>query len=169
MPTTIRYRLAVSLVALMTPAAGAGQIPLLGPSLSAGVALPIRGEADTQEKGIHLGAALKLPILPLQVEVGLDRMGGKTDAHDDLTILSGGVAVPIGITPPLLPFGVYVVAGGGLYRVDAEETATDFGLSGGAGVRLGLGLSLFAEGRGVLILDDDNKVTYLTAAVGLRF
>jgi len=73
-----------------------------------------RSEADTHGTGIHLGAALKLPILPLL---------------------------------PLLPLGVYVVAGGGLYHHAAAPTSTDLGLSAGAGTRLGLGLSVLAEGR----------------------
>jgi hypothetical protein len=153
---------------LLAASPAAAQLPLLQPSFGAGIAVPVRGEADRYGSGLHLRAALKLPILPLQVEGALVRMGAEADADEDLTIWSGGVAVPLRLTPPLLPVGVYVVAGGGLHRSDAETTSTDFGLSGGAGVSLGLGLSLFAEGRGVLVFAD-NKLTYLTAAVGLRF
>ena len=86
-----------------------------------------------------------------------------------LTIWRAGVAAPIGLTPPLLPLGVYVVAGGGLYRHDAATTSTDLGLSAGAGARLGLGLSVLAEGRGVVIFREGNKITYLNASLGLRF
>jgi hypothetical protein len=156
------------LAALAGLLAAPADAQLLGPSFGAGIAMPIRSEADTQERGIHLGAAFKLPILPLQFEAAMDRMSGKTDADDDLTILSAGAAIPISLTPPLLPLGVYLIAGGGFYRVDADETATNMGVSGGAGVSVGLGLRVFAEGRGVLVFGDDKR-TYVTAALGLRF
>jgi hypothetical protein len=161
-----RFLLLAALGALLqaTPA----QAQLLGPSFNAGLAVPARNEADSQESGFFLAAALKAPLLPLQAEVSLARMTGQEDTDADLTIMSVGAAVPISLTPPLVPLGIYLVAGGGLYRIDADTTTTDTGVSAGAGLSVGLGLRVFVEGRGVLVFADD-KVTYLTAGIGLRF
>ena len=138
-------------------------------SANVGVAVPVRNEADVFNNGVHLGAALKLPLLPLQLEAALDRMGGEDDAPD-LTILSAGAVIPFSVTPPLMPASIYLIVGGGVYNVDAEVTSTDVGITGGAGVRLSLpGFSPFVEGRGVLIFGEGNKFTYLTGSVGLRF
>jgi hypothetical protein len=151
-------------------AAAPVQAQLLGPSFSVGVAKPLRSEADRYGSGLHLGAAFKLPIFPLQVEGALDRMGADAEDDDALTIWSAGVGVPISLTPGLLPVGIYLIPGGGMYRHgDSGVTSTDLGISAGAGVRLGIGFSLFAEGRGVLVLAEDDKLTWLTGAVGIRF
>ena len=66
------------------------QFPLVQPSFSVGAAVPARSEADTHGTGIHLGAALKLPILPLQVEGAFDRMGADAEGAEDLDHLARG-------------------------------------------------------------------------------
>jgi hypothetical protein len=167
MPRPFRHLLPAVFGGLL--AAAPVQAQLLGPSFNVGVARPVRGEADRYGTGLHLGAAFKLPIFPLQVEGALDRMGADADADDALTILSAGVAFPISLTPGILPVGVYLIPGGGMYRHDTGTTSTDLGLSAGAGVRLGIGLAVFAEGRGVMVMAENNKLTWVTAAVGLRF
>lgn len=144
------------------------QLPLQV-SLNGGVAVPVRNEGDTYDNGIHVGLGLKFPLIPVRLEASYDKMPAR-GATEDLSVLGGGIAVPIGITPPLLPVGLYAIVGGGVYRTDAERTATDFGINGGVGVRAGIpGISLFAEGRAVGVLDEINKRTYVTAAVGIRF
>ena len=138
-------------------------------SANVGVAVPVRNEADVFNNGVHLGAALKIPLLPFQIEGAWDRMSGEDDGAD-LTILSASGVITLSATPPLVPVGIYVLGGAGAYNTDAVETSTDIGITGGAGVRLRLpGLLPFVEGRGVMIFSEDNKVTYLTASVGLRF
>jgi hypothetical protein len=140
-------------------------------SVNGGVAIPMGNEKDTYDNGLHVGVALKAPIIPLQLEAGYDKFAAKTDGNEDFSALSGGLAIPFGITPPLLPVGLYVVVGGGLYRHEAETKATDFGLNGGLGVRVGIPtvVTLFGEARGVTILDEVNQRTYVTASIGIRF
>jgi hypothetical protein len=138
-------------------------------SLSGGLAIPVSNEKDIYENGLHVGAGLKLPVLPLQIEAGFDQMRA-SGTNEDLNILSGGLSLGIPVTPPLLPVGLYFIAGGGVYRTKAEATATDFGINGGAGVRVGVpGISLFGEGRGVVVLSEISKLSYVTVSVGIRF
>ena len=145
------------------------QLPLQV-SVNAGLAVPVGNEADVYDNGIHVGVGLKAPLIPLQLEASYDKLGAK-DANEDLTALSAGVAVPFGITPPLLPVGLYAVLGGGIVHHRAETSATDFGINGGLGVRAGIPgvLSLFGEARGVSVLDEVSRRTYVTASVGVRF
>ena len=139
-------------------------------SLSGGATIPVRNEADTYENGIHVGIGAKLPLIPIQFEGAYDKLAGE-GTSSDVKLLSGGVAVPFTITPPLLPVSAYLIAGGRLYRADfGDSDVTKFGLNGGAGVRFGIpgAFSLFGEGRGVVVFTDANKITYLTAAIGIR-
>jgi hypothetical protein len=142
-------------------------------SANGGLAIPLGNEKDNYENGFHVGVGLKAPLIPIQLEGSYDRLNAltSTDAtREDLSILSGGLALTFGITPPLLPVGAYLIAGGGIYRTKAETTATDFGVNGGLGIRAGIpGISLFGEGRGVLVLDEVSRRSYATVALGVRF
>jgi hypothetical protein len=141
-------------------------------SVKVGAAVPVHNDSDILGNGVHVGAALKLPILPLQIEGAMDRLGGKeiegtAFESEDETIWSVGAAIPITIAPPLSPVAPYLIGGGGLYKSDES---TDVGFNAGAGLRVGVpGFKPFVEGRGVLILADGNKLTYVNIAVGLRF
>jgi hypothetical protein len=143
--------------------------------LNGGLAIPLGNEKDIYENGFHVGVGLKLPLIPIQLEGAYDRLNAELmsttgAATEDLSIISGGIAIPFGITPPLLPVGAYVIAGGGIYRTKAETTATDFGVNGGLGIRAGIpGISVFGEGRGVLVLDEVSRRSYATVALGIRF
>src|SRR5688500_19009033 len=150
----MRRILVLGLFMLLAGAAQASaQLPIQF-SLNGGLAMPLGNEKDIYENGFHVGAGLKFPLIPIQLEGAYDRLNAQlvTDATaEDLSIMSGGVALTFGVTPPLLPVGAYVIAGGGIYRTKAETTATDFGVNGGLGIRAGIpGISLFGEGRGVL-------------------
>ena len=139
-----------------------------------GTAVPVRNEKDNFNAGFHFGATAKVILIPLQIDAAIDHMGGTTSTTNptakDLNIASAGVSVPISLTPPLLPFGVYLIGGAGLYHHKSTISHTDTGLNAGAGVRLGIpGVHLFAEGRGVAVLATGNKLTYMTAALGIRF
>lgn len=137
-------------------------------SVNAGLAVPIRNDRVTHESGFHVGAAATITTIPLQLEGSLDRLGAKVG--DDLTVLSGALTIRINVTPPLSPLSLYVLGGGGLYSMRAETTVTDPGITGGAGLRLGGPfLNPFVELRGVGIFREGNKLTYVTATVGVRF
>jgi hypothetical protein len=139
-------------------------------SVGAGLAIPISTQKDVYENGLHVGIGVKLPMIPLQLEGGYDKMAAISALNDDISIVSGGVALKIPVTPPLLPVGAYLVGGAGVYRTEAETSATDVGVNGGVGVRVGVpGISLFGEGRGVVVLSEVSKVKYITAAIGIRF
>ncbi|HUP90391.1 MAG TPA: outer membrane beta-barrel protein [Longimicrobiales bacterium] len=148
-------------------------------SANAGIAAPFSNEKDVYKNGYHVGVGAKLMLVPLEFNASLDHMGenGKFANQKDLNIASVGATIPISITPGLLPVGLYFIAGGGVYKHSASTTTggelkgTDFGANGGAGVRVGIpGIaSIFAEGRGVAIFATGNKLTYITAAVGIRF
>ena len=138
-------------------------------SFNAGIAKPMRNDADVYDSGFHLGAGLKIALIPVQVDATLDRMGGK-GALDDVTVLGLTGSLRLSVTPPLSPVGLYFLAGGGLYSARNEVTETNIGLNAGAGVNLNLPfLKPFAEVRGIGLFSDPNKLTYATAAVGLRF
>lgn len=160
--------LGLLLVGLFAPRAHA-QLPVQI-SIKGGATVPLRGEADAYENGVHVGIGAKIPFIPLQFEGAYDKLPGE-GVNSDLKILSGGVALPFTVTPPLLPVSAYIIVGGGLYRSDTGVDVTDFGANGGAGVRFGIpgSISLFGEGRGVLIFTDTNKTTYAQIAVGVRF
>lgn len=148
-------------------------------SANAGIAAPFHSEKDVYKNGYHVGVGAKLMLVPLEFNASLDHMGqnGRVANQKDLNIASVGATVPISITPGLLPVGVYLIAGGGIYKHSASTLqgadlkGTDFGANAGAGLRVGIpGIaSIFAEGRGVGIFATGNKLTYITAAVGIRF
>jgi hypothetical protein len=166
MKHVLRCMFALSLAMSITDVAHA-QLPSL--SFKAGLAVPLSDETDYLEEGFHLGAALKLPLIPLQFDASYDHMSGR-GGGDGANILAGGAAMPFSLTPALLPVSIYLIAGGALYRVDSTITNTNFGLNGGAGVRVGIPLlKVFAEGRGVLVFSEGGNFTYIQAGVGLRF
>lgn len=155
--------------AFATASAANAQMPIHF-SFNGGVAVPVSNETNLYKNGIHAGIGVKVLLVPVQVDGTFDRMSAKSSTNKDLTILGAGATLPINITPGLLPVGLYLLAGGGVYRHKAETTATDFGINGGVGVRVGVPfIRLFVEGRGVAILSSVNRLTYATAALGVRF
>lgn len=162
------FVLGVLLFGLFTTRAHA-QLPIQI-SLKGGATVPLHGEGDAYENGVHLAVGAKLPLIPLQFEGAYDKMTGE-GINSDFKALSGGIAIPITVTPPLLPVSAYLIVGGGLYKWETGASVTDFGANAGAGVRFGIpgSISLFGEGRGVAIFADANKITYAQIAVGVRF
>lgn len=162
---------ALLLVTLAVPARA--QLPIqIG--FNAGTAVPFRNEKDNFNSGIHLGANAKIILIPLQLDLAYDHMGGtngpKNPGSKDLNITSATMTLPVSLTPSLLPVSVYVLGGAGLYHHSMYTSRTDTGINAGAGVRFGVpGIKIYAEGRGVGIFSAGDKLTYLTAAVGIRF
>lgn len=159
--------LALVLVAAATTRAQA-QLPIHF-SVNAGAAIPLSDESDVLKSGLHLGAGVKIALIPLQFEAAYDRMGAKASGAEALKVTSYGVSFPFDITPPLMPVSVYLIGGGSMYHMDADTSFTKAGVNAGAGVRLGIpGLKIFAEGRGHLVFTENNKLTYGTIGLGLR-
>lgn len=164
----MRKTIALALV-LVAAAATRGQAQLpIHLSVNGGAAVPLSNEADFLKTGLHLGAGVKIALIPLQFEGAYDRMGAK-GTGEDLKITSFGVSFPFDITPPLMPISVYLIGGGGMYHMKADTSLTKAGLNAGAGVRLGIpGFKIFAEGRGHMVFTESNKLTYGTIGLGFR-
>ena len=162
--TNVRHVLFTVALLLGAAASANAQLPVTF-SLNAGVTLPAGDIADTYDTGFHIGGAVKLLAFPVQIEAAYDFM--PTSPDDDLRIINVGVAAPFTFgAGPVVP---YLIAGGGFYKWETIVTKTNAGVSGGAGVRIGIpGVRLFAEGRGVLIIRDD-EISYFTLGLGLRF
>ena len=155
-----------SVLGLAAPSAAQLPIQL---SFNAGLARPLAEEGDILEQGFHVGAGLKIALIPLQLDASMDRMDAE-GSGDDLTILSAALTIPVSITPPMFPVAIYVLGGGGFYNQRAGEKSTDLGITGGLGGRINTPLLRpFAEMRGVLIFADDDNFSMLTLTVGVRF
>lgn len=140
-------------------------------SANAGIAKPFSNEKDLFGNGYHVGVGAKVALIPIQLDAAYDHMGFDDNSNanaqsDDLNITSVTASLALPITPPLLPVGAYLLAGGGLYH---HPTKTDVGITAGAGVKVGAGLNVFAEARGHAVNREGNKITYATLAAGIRF
>lgn len=140
-------------------------------SANVGLAKPFSNEKDHFGNGFHVGLGAKVALIPIQIDGAYDHMGFDATSNanaqsDDLNITSLTASLALPITPPLLPVGAYLLAGGGLYHHPAK---TDIGITAGAGVKVGLGVNVFAEARGHAVNREGDKITYATVAAGIRF
>lgn len=140
-------------------------------SANVGMTQPFSNEKDFYKNGYHVGVGAKVALIPIQVDAAYDHMGFDKSSNanvnsPDLNISSLTASLALPITPPLLPVGAYLLAGGGFYHHPAK---TDMGITAGAGVKVGLGVNVFAEARGHAINREGNKITYATIAAGIRF
>jgi len=170
----MRKTIALALVIVAAAATRAqAQLPI-HLSVNAGAAVPLGNDADELKAGLHVGAGLKIALIPLQFEAAYDRMGSDAAGVDHMAVTSYGVSFPVDITPPLLPISVYVLAGGSMYHQKVETSLGDAsqtkaGLNAGAGLRLGIpGIKIFVEGRGHYVFNEGDKLTYATIGLGLR-
>ena len=160
----------VSLVVLMVLANRAeAQLPL-HLSLSGGLAAPVQDTGDLFNQGFHAGAALKVILIPLQAEASYVRMSSR-GLGDALSIYALGGSVPVEITPALLPIGLSLIAGAGVYHHGTGANKSDLGVNAGANIRIKPlpTLQPFVEGRGVMIFRDNENITYFTLGGGIRF
>jgi hypothetical protein len=165
-----RVAAAVTAVLLMAAASPArAQLPL-HLSLSGGLASPMQDTGDLYNQGFHVGAALKVILIPLQAEVSYDRMSSRGLA-DALSIYAFGASVPVEITPTLVPVGLSVIAGAGMYHHGTGSTKSNLGANAGVNVRIKPlpTLQPFVEGRGVLIFNEGENISFLTLSAGIRF
>ncbi|HEX6309794.1 MAG TPA: outer membrane beta-barrel protein [Longimicrobiales bacterium] len=170
----VRVVLTVAALGLVFSASDAqAQIALSiggGPSFATGDA------GDGLDMGYHVkvGAGFSLPMLPIGLQA--EGMWNRFDASDDdghMQNLVGSLNAVINLpTPGITP---YIIGGVGYYNTKVETSlgdadANDFGINGGAGVRLGLpGLGVFAEARLHNIFGEDDSFRFIPITLGVRF
>ena len=165
-----RVAAGVTAVLLMAGASPArAQLPL-HLSLSGGLASPMQDTGDLYNQGFHVGAALKVILIPLQAEASYDRMSSR-GLSDALSIYALGASVPVEVTPALIPIGLSVIAGAGMYHHGTGTKKSDLGVNAGANVRIKPlpTLQPFVEGRGVMIFREGENISFLTVSAGIRF
>ena len=139
-------------------------------SFSGGLTSPMSDTGDLFNQGFHAGVALKVILIPLQAEASYDRMSSR-GLGDALSIYALGGSVPIEITPAIIPIGVSLIAGGGVYHHGTGANKSSLGINAGASVRIKPlpTLQPFVEGRGVMIFRDQENISFLNFSVGIRF
>ena len=152
----------VLVIALLLAAAPA----LAGTSLFAGFAKPMGDLDDVADMGLHFGAAMRMPVVPLTLSAGptvtYTKLGGPGD-DDSFTfveaLLTGRLAIPA---------GPHVIGGLGYTFADAEIGGLDVSADDEFTVVLGVGTS-FA------VLDIDavwhhlGDTDFVTLTAGLGF
>ena len=192
MKTTFRS-LAILVVLLSTPLAASAQVGLAHRFVTVGVgggmSVPVSDAGDVFKNGFNVQgfARLNLPKLPVMPRFDLnfsrfDLDDAQVGVPGTGQILAGLANLQISVLP-LGPVRPYVVAGLGAYNLKTETegatpttvTDTHFGINGGAGVALHLGMvNGYVEGRvdnmftekGMI---DTNKIQVVPVTFGLTF
>ncbi len=162
--------------------------------VGAGVSVPVGHFADETGDGARSGGGTVLlgaEWMPTGRNLGIrldgdfsqfcttfcDETGGDLDVkHQVLNAnLSGVLGLPVGTTGRIRP---YLLAGAGIYNhklhgddvaSGAENSQTDFGVSGGLGLNVAVGrVGLFAESRFHNVFADGSDLQYVPVLVGVR-
>lgn len=144
--------------------------------LGAGVSLPQSDFADSYKNGFNVTGSAgwhkwNSPI-GLRLDVGYDRFSLK-GASENASILSGVGDVTFKI-PQVLAVSPYLVAGGGIYRLNSSvpnsESATKGGWNAGGGLTFGVGMAkLFVEGRYTSVSTELVKTKFVPVILGISF
>lgn len=152
--------------------------------IAAGATVPTGDLADGYGTGFNVMGTLGFQPAALPVGVRFDLMYHSLPGEDigglieleDLSIIGGtaNAVLTVSNTGGVRP---YLIGGIGMYRGDAggDETSTDFGLNGGAGLEFALaGFSTFLEARYHSIFVDDEgtdagNANIIPIVFGLRF
>ena len=192
MRTTLRS-IAVLILLASTPLAASAQVGLAKHFVTVGVgggmSVPVSDAGDAFKNGYNVQgfARLNVPKLPVMPRFDLDF--SRFDLNDTQIgvpgtgqILAGLANLQLGILP-LGPVRPYLIAGLGAYNLKTDTegvtptsvTNTHFGINGGAGVALHLGMiNGYLEGRidnvftdkGVI---DTNQIQVVPVTFGLTF
>lgn len=161
---------AVFLAAL--PAAASAQF-----QAGVGTAIPTGDFGDVYDPGLHLQASFNIG-LPLLPDVRIDGIYQKFDGDGASTdVVGGGVNLLLDL--PLVVIKPYLLAGVGYYDVSSEieiagntveGSSSDFGFTGGAGLRVALGrLGVFGEARVLSIRGEDESINTIPLVIGVTF
>jgi len=144
--------------------------------LGAGVSLPQADFADDFKNGFNVTGSAGWhkwnSPLGLRLDVGYDRFSLK-GASENASILSGVGDVTFKI-PQVLAVSPYLVAGGGIYRLNSSvansESVTKGGWNAGAGLTFGVGMAkLFIEGRYTNVSTEDVATKFIPVILGISF
>ena len=144
--------------------------------LGAGVSLPQADFADDFKNGFNVTGSAgwhkwNSPI-GLRVDVGYDRFSLK-GASENASILSGVGDVTLKI-PQVLAVSPYLVAGGGIYRLNSSvansESVTKGGWNAGGGITFGVGMAkLFIESRYTNVSTEGVATKFIPVILGISF
>jgi opacity protein-like surface antigen len=174
-------------VSAFVPAAAQSQIAL---GLGGGATFPISDLSNSFSTGYNILATLgvHVPATPLGVRIDgmFNQLPGKSDldggASFNAQIWTANANLVASLIPgsPITP---YLIAGMGYYNTSYHVSASgsgifasgsthdnDFGLNGGAGVKLGFGgIGFFAEARYHYIFTSGTHIQMIPISAGVRF
>lgn len=151
--------------------------------IAAGATVPTGDFADAYGTGFNIMGTLGFQPAAMPVGIRFDLMYHSLPGEDlggvveleDLNIIAGAANAILtvsnsgGVRP-------YLIGGIGMYRADGggDETSTDFGINGGAGLEFGLaGFSTFLEARYHSVFvdggEDVGNLNLIPIVFGLRF
>lgn len=192
MKTVIRSMVVLA-VLVSIPVAASAQVGLAKRLVTVGVgggmSVPVSDAGDAFNNGFNVQgfARLNVPKLPVmpRFDLNFSRLAideSQVGIPGTQQILSGLANLQISVLP-LGPVRPYVVAGLGAYNLKTEtegvtptsESKTHFGINGGAGVALHLGMiNGFIEGRVDNVYTEEgaidaNQVQFIPVTFGLTF
>jgi len=144
--------------------------------LGAGVSLPQADFADDFKNGFNVTGSAGWhkwnSPLGLRLDVGYDRFSLK-GASENASILSGVGDVTLKI-PQVLAVSPYLVAGGGIYRLNSSvansESVTKGGWNAGGGITFGVGMAkLFIESRYTNVSTEGVATKFIPVILGISF
>lgn len=190
---TILRSVVVLVVLVSFPMAASAQVGiakrLVTVGVGGGMSVPVSNAGDAFNNGFNVQgfARLNVPKLPVmpRFDLNFSRLAfdeAQVGVPGTQQILSGLANLQLSVLP-LGPVRPYVVAGLGAYNLKTEtdgdtptsESKTHFGINGGAGVALHLGMvNGFVEGRVDNVYTesgaiDTNQIQFVPVTFGLTF
>lgn len=142
-----RFIVSATLLALLAPAAWAQRpVSLL---LGGGATVPVGALADATGTGWNALAGVAVSTLMQPLGLRLDgayhRLSGEASGPDR-AITSGTLNVTYRLPTPNTPIAPYVIAGGGVYRLECRDGGSGCGSDTRGGWNAGLGTKIAALG-----------------------
>lgn len=162
----------IALVGTGLPRQAEAQVIRAG--LAAGPSIPVGDLGNVASTGFHAQGmlGLQLPLLPVRFrgELLFQRFPLDTDGNFQQFAGVANVLYTLVPTPMITP---YLIGGVGVYNSrfgNGNGSSTDFGLNGGAGIRINLLVAeLIAEGRFHHVLADNGSLQTIPITIGVIF